>query len=65
MFQMTEDDCKEIVKVCQESKVILCVCHVLRFTYWAKKVKDIIDRGEIGEVVNINHTHPVSWGRFK
>ena len=57
---MTEEDCKEIVKACKESDVILCVCHVLRYTTWVKSVKDIIQRGDIGDVVNINHTHPVS-----
>ena len=40
--------------------MILSVCHVLRYTPWVKKVKEIIDSGKIGEVVNINHTEPVS-----
>ena len=50
MFQMTEDDCKEIVKVCQEINVILSVCHVLRYTTWVRKVKDNIEGGEIGDI---------------
>jgi len=39
--------------------VILSVCHVLRYTPWVKKVKEIIDAGTIGDVVSINHTEPV------
>lgn len=39
---------------------MLAVCHVLRYMPWAYKIKEIIDSGEIGEVVNIQHTEPVS-----
>ena len=39
---------------------MLAVCHVLRYVPWAYKIKEIIDSGEIGEVVNIQHTEPVS-----
>ena len=57
---MREEDCKEIVQTCQENNVILSVCHVLRYTPWVQKVKEIIDSGALGDIVNINHTEPVS-----
>ena len=44
----------------KENNVILSVCHIMRYMPWVKKVKEIIDSGEIGDVVNINHTEPVS-----
>jgi len=59
MYQVYEEDCREIVKTCQENKVILTVCHVLRYTPWAQKLKELIDSGVIGEVVNIQHLEPV------
>ena len=40
--------------------MILSVCHVMRYTPWVQKVKDIIDSGDLGDIVNINHTEPVS-----
>ena len=43
---------------------MLAVCHVLRYVPWAYKIKEIIDSGEIGEVVNIRHTEPVSTMKF-
>lgn len=55
-----EDDCREIVSVCKQNRVLLAVCHVLRYASWAQKIKEIIESGEIGEVVNIQHTEPVS-----
>ena len=47
------------MRTCQENNVILSVCHVLRYTPWVQKVKEIIDSGQLGDIVNINHTEPV------
>lgn len=55
----TEEDCREIVRVCKENNVFLTVCHVLRYTPWVKKIKELIDSGAIGDVVNIQHLEPV------
>lgn len=60
-LQVTAEDCKEIVSTCKASNILLVVCHVLRYIPWAKKIKEIIDSGEIGDVVNIQHTEPVSY----
>lgn len=61
---VTEEDCKEIVKVCKENKVILAVCHVLRYTPWATKLRELIQNGAIGDVVNIQHLEPVGYWHF-
>ncbi|KAL4226733.1 hypothetical protein ACF0H5_014713 [Mactra antiquata] len=61
---VTEEDCKEIVSTCKENHTLLSVCHVLRYTPWVQKVKQIIDSGDIGDVVNINHTEPVGFWHF-
>lgn len=50
----------EIVKTCKSEGVLLQVCHVLRYSPWAMKIKEIIDSGRIGDVVNIQHLEPVS-----
>ncbi|XP_021357390.1 uncharacterized protein LOC110452952 isoform X4 [Mizuhopecten yessoensis] len=61
---VNEEDCREIVKTCTENSVTLAVCHVLRYTPWANKLRELIDSGVIGEVVNINHTEPVGFWHF-
>lgn len=61
---VTEADCREIVDTCKRNNSILAVCHVLRYTPWVKKVKEIIDSGAIGDVVNINHVEPVGFYHF-
>ncbi|KAK3735878.1 hypothetical protein RRG08_041067 [Elysia crispata] len=61
---VTLEDCKEIVKVCKECNVTLAVCHVLRYTPWVTMIKDVIDSGRIGDVVNIRLTEPVGFWHF-
>uniref|UniRef100_A0A0P4WKM8 Gfo/Idh/MocA-like oxidoreductase N-terminal domain-containing protein n=2 Tax=Scylla olivacea TaxID=85551 RepID=A0A0P4WKM8_SCYOL len=61
---VTEEDCRSIYKACRDAGVILAVCHVLRYHPPAKKLKDLINSGIIGEVVNINHTEPVGFWHF-
>jgi predicted dehydrogenase len=58
-LQVSPVDCQEIVSACKESGVILSVCHVLRYTPWAAKLKELIDSGCIGDVVHIQHMEPV------
>ncbi|CAG2189952.1 unnamed protein product [Mytilus edulis] len=60
----TEGECREIVKTCKSEGVLLQVCHVLRYSPWAMKIKEIIDSGRIGDVVNIQHLEPVGHWHF-
>ena len=57
---MTEADCREIVETCKKHGVMLAVCHVLRYTLQAQKIKQLIESGTIGDVVNIQLLEPVS-----
>ncbi|XP_069991140.1 trans-1,2-dihydrobenzene-1,2-diol dehydrogenase-like isoform X3 [Penaeus vannamei] len=61
---VSEEDCRAIYEACQEAGVMLAVCHVLRYHPPARKLKELIDSGVIGEVVNINHTEPVGFWHF-
>ncbi|XP_059173071.1 inositol 2-dehydrogenase-like isoform X2 [Physella acuta] len=61
---VTEKDCREIVETCKQKNVKLAVCHVLRYTAWVKKIKEIIMSGQIGDVANIRHTEPVGFWHF-
>ena len=53
-------DCCEIVAACKSAGVTLAVCHVLRYTPQARKIAELIQTGSIGDVINIQHTEPVS-----
>jgi len=59
-MQVSYADCCEIVAACKSAGVILAVCHVLRYTPQARKIAELVQSGCIGDVVNIQHTEPVS-----
>lgn len=55
------DECKELVKVAKECDRKVVVCHVLRYTPVYRKVKEILDKGTIGEVVSVTANENVGW----
>eukprot|EP01125_Pyxidicula_operculata_P018103 TRINITY_DN6407_c0_g1_i1.p1 TRINITY_DN6407_c0_g1~~TRINITY_DN6407_c0_g1_i1.p1 ORF type:complete len:422 (-),score=65.95 TRINITY_DN6407_c0_g1_i1:15-1280(-) len=56
-----EEDCKRIYESIEKNKVIFAIGHVLRYTPYSRKVKEILDSGAIGEIINIQHLEPVGW----
>jgi len=55
----TAGECMEIAQAAREKGVKVVVCHVLRYTPFFTTIKDIIDSGEIGEVVTMVHNENV------
>ncbi len=47
------DECRELLKVAGERGRKVVVCHVLRYTPFYTKVKELIDSGVIGDVVTV------------
>ena len=56
-----EEDLKKIVQVARECKRKVLVCHVLRYTPFFSKIKDVIDTGVIGEIVAIQTIENVGY----
>ena len=54
-------ECAQIVKVAKEYHKAVTVCHVLRYTPFYQKIKDLIDAGVIGEVANITAVESVGY----
>ena len=53
------NECLQIRKRAHEYGVKIVVCHVLRYTRFFSTIKKIIDSGEIGKVVTIQHAENV------
>ena len=51
----TVQECIAITKEAKERGVKIVICTVLRYTSLFCKIKEIIDSGEIGEIVSISH----------
>ncbi len=55
----TPQECLDICRAAEERGVQVVVCHVLRFTPFFRLLKQIIDEGRIGKVINIVHVECV------
>lgn len=53
------DECLAIQKNAHKHNVKIVVCHVLRYTKFFSTIKDIIDSGELGKIVTIQHAENV------
>ncbi|MEN8202823.1 MAG: Gfo/Idh/MocA family oxidoreductase [Bacteroidota bacterium] len=56
----TWQQCKDLLHQSREHDNIVAVCHVLRYTTYFRKMKEIIDSGELGNIVSVQHLEPVS-----
>jgi predicted dehydrogenase len=57
----TAQDCRRIVQAVQERGNLFAVAHVMRYTHYTQKLKELVDGGIIGEVVSIQHLEPVGY----
>lgn len=55
----TEQECREILALAKEKGRIVAVCHVLRYAPYFVKMKELIEKGAIGEIVSIQHFEPI------
>ena len=54
-------DCRRIVAAVEQHGVMLAVGHVLRYTRYTERIKEIIEAGRIGEIVSLAHLEPVGY----
>jgi len=57
----TQEATLDIVRAAEDSGQLLMICHVLRYTDFFQKVHEILNSGQVGEVVHIAHSENVSY----
>ncbi|MDD6763213.1 MAG: Gfo/Idh/MocA family oxidoreductase [Clostridiales bacterium] len=55
----TAQECADIANAAKERGVKILVCHVLRYTKFFGKIKELINDGALGKVVSIHHSECV------
>lgn len=55
------NECVEIIEKAKKYNVTITVCHVLRYTSFWSKIKEIVESGEIGEVASIQLNENVEY----
>lgn len=58
-MSINKEECVDMVRSAKEKNLLLMVCHVLRYTPFFTKLKEIINSGEIGKVMTIQHNENV------
>ncbi len=58
------DDCKKITEAAIRNNIIFAVCHVLRYTHYTKKIKEMLESGLIGRVIQVQHCEAVAYWHF-
>ncbi|MBR3895172.1 MAG: Gfo/Idh/MocA family oxidoreductase [Clostridia bacterium] len=55
----TPEECIALQKAAEKKGVFVLICHVLRYTQFFMALKQIIDSGRLGEIMNIQHLEEV------
>ncbi|RXF68295.1 Gfo/Idh/MocA family protein [Arcticibacter tournemirensis] len=55
----TEKECRDILALAKKKGRIVGVCHVLRYAPYFVKMKELIAKGAIGEIISIQHFEPI------
>jgi len=55
----TEKECRDILALAKKTGRIVAVCHVLRYAPYFIKLRELIQSGEIGELISIQHFEPI------
>ncbi|HUQ06050.1 MAG TPA: Gfo/Idh/MocA family oxidoreductase [Kofleriaceae bacterium] len=55
------EDCHRIAAAAERHRVMLAVCHVLRYTRYTEALVGAVAAGRIGEVVSLAHLEPVGY----
>lgn len=60
----TEKECRNIVEACSNRDIVFAVCHVLRYTRYFQKLREIVESGELGQVCSIRHMEQVGFWHY-
>jgi predicted dehydrogenase len=57
----SEPEAIRIAEAVDQAGIIFAVCHVLRYTPYTRVLKQLLDEGRIGRLINVQHLEPVGW----
>jgi predicted dehydrogenase len=56
-----EAGCRRIVAAIEKAGVMLAVGHVMRYMPYTQAVKQIVDSGQLGDIMSVQHLEPVGF----
>ena len=55
----SEKECRDILQLAKKTGRIVAVCHVLRYAPYFIKLRELMNSGDIGEVISVQHLEPI------
>ncbi|MES2775193.1 MAG: Gfo/Idh/MocA family oxidoreductase [Bacteroidota bacterium] len=55
----SEKECRDILNLAKKNGRIVAVCHVLRYAPYFVKMKELLAKGAIGEIISVQHLEPI------
>jgi len=59
-----EADCERIVAGVKRAGVLLAVGHVLLYTPFTRRLREVVDSGRVGEIVSLDRLEAVGWWHY-
>ena len=60
----TEKECKAILAQAHKYNRIVAVCHVLRYAPYFIALRELVQKGAVGELVSIQHMEPIQFAHM-
>lgn len=57
-------ECLKLEELAIKHHATIVVCHVMRYTKFYRKIKELIDSKQIGDVVSVTHTENVAYWHY-
>jgi hypothetical protein len=55
----SEKECREILELSKKNGRVVAVCHVLRYAPYFVKMRELLSKGAIGEIISVQHLEPI------
>ena len=60
-FAVNEEEMNRLIAAAKKHGCKVMICHVLRYTPFYRKIKDLVRSGELGDIINIQTVENVSY----
>jgi len=60
----SEQECIDLVEISKKTSTLLQICHVLRHTSFYSRIHEVIQSGDIGDIVNISMRENVAYYHY-
>lgn len=60
----SEKEVRDIAEKSENMDRVFMICHVLRYAPFYQKIKELLDAGEIGRIMSINHNENIGYYHF-